>query len=147
MAIIISLKFNWINCTCFGNFNLTKAFLCPGFNVSWTVAVRYSIWMESFPVTVMCHRECFRAQCWVHCCFCSALNTCHRIFLLIVVCLLVMFYCIISGKTTKLYRKILINWRSGKNWQLSFSNNKCSVLSIHDNTLQQPYYLNNDSSK
>ena len=31
----------------------------------------------------------------------------------------------------------------GKLWQLSFNSNKCSVLSIHDNTLQQPYYLNN----
>ena len=31
----------------------------------------------------------------------------------------------------------------GKLWQLAFNNNKCSVLSIHDNTLQQPYYLNN----
>ena len=75
--MIISLKFNWINCTCFGNFNLTKAFLCPGFNVSWTVAVRYSIWMESFPVAVMCFWECLRAQCWVLFWFCSTLWFSH----------------------------------------------------------------------
>ena len=95
-------------------------------------------------VAVMSYQECLRAQCWVLCCFCSTLMFCHRIFLMIVVCLPIMPYCIISGKTIKVYRIILINWRNwGKLRQLAFNTSKCSVLSIHNNTLQQLYYSNN----
>ena len=80
-------------------------------------------------------------KCWVLFCFCSTLMTCHRILLLMVICLPMMSYRIISGKIT-VFQNILINW-SGKTVATFFNNNKGSVSSIHDNAFQQPYYLNN----
>ena len=101
--------------------------------------------MESFPIAVICYLECLRAQCWVLCRFCSTLMTCHRIFFLIVVCLPMMSYCIINIRENhkilqKDFNKLEECW---KLWQLSLNHNKCSILSIHDNTLKHPYYLNN----
>ena len=56
-----------------------------------------------------------------------------------------MSYCIINIRENhKILQKDfnkLEEW--GKLWQLSLNHNKCSILSIHDNTLKHPYYLNN----
>ena len=95
-------------------------------------------------VAVRSYQEFLKGQCWVLCCFCSTFMFCHRIFLMLAVCLPIMSYCIISVKTINFYRMISMNWRNwGKLRQFAFNTSKCSVLSIHNNTLQQLYYSNN----
>ena len=70
----------------------------------------------------------------------------RRVFLLIIVFWLpMMSYCwVISGQTTKFKKRLVANCNSGVNCGISLLTiKKCSVLSINDDTIRQPYYLYN----